>query len=53
MAVTELSLRQLFVWTFDPLHRLKTLATVVDGCKGKNLEEKKVFLYCLDESVIE
>lgn len=20
---------------FDPLHRLKTLATVVDGCKGK------------------
>ncbi|XP_063428791.1 gamma-tubulin complex component 3 homolog isoform X1 [Mytilus trossulus] len=35
LGFTGLSLRQLFVWTFDPLHRLKTLATVVDGCKGK------------------
>ncbi|XP_021351512.1 gamma-tubulin complex component 3-like [Mizuhopecten yessoensis] len=30
-----ITLRQLVVWTFDPLLRLKTLATVVDVCRGK------------------
>lgn len=30
-----LSLRQLVLWTFDPLQRLKCLATIVDVCRGK------------------
>ncbi|PVD18317.1 hypothetical protein C0Q70_20866 [Pomacea canaliculata] len=30
-----LTLRRLVVWTFDPLLRLKTLAALVDICKGK------------------
>lgn len=30
-----LSLRRLVVWTFDPLVQLKTLAALVDVCKGK------------------
>ncbi|XP_013415922.1 gamma-tubulin complex component 3 homolog [Lingula anatina] len=30
-----LTLRQLSVWTFDPLSRLKALAALVDVCKGK------------------
>ena len=28
------TLRRLVVWTFDPLIRLKTLAALVDVCKG-------------------
>lgn len=31
----SLTLRRLVVWTFDPLVRLKTLAALVDICKGK------------------
>lgn len=31
-----LSLRRLIVWTTEPLQRLKTLAILVDGCKGEN-----------------
>ncbi|XP_048249999.1 gamma-tubulin complex component 3 homolog [Haliotis rufescens] len=30
-----LTLRRLMVWTFDPLVRLKSLAALVDVCKGK------------------
>lgn len=30
-----ITLRRLIVWTFDPLIRLKSLAAVVDVCKGK------------------
>lgn len=30
----SLTLRRLMVWTFDPLVRLRTLATLVDTCKG-------------------
>ncbi|XP_076435742.1 gamma-tubulin complex component 3 homolog [Babylonia areolata] len=30
-----LTLKRLVVWTFDPLLRLKTLAALVDACKGK------------------
>lgn len=30
----SLTLRRLMVWTFDPLMRLRTLATLVDTCKG-------------------
>lgn len=29
-----LTLRRLLVWTFDPFVRLRTLATLVDTCKG-------------------
>ncbi len=28
-----LSLRRLVVWTHNPLHRLKILGVLVDGCK--------------------
>ncbi|XP_052801228.1 gamma-tubulin complex component 3 homolog isoform X1 [Mya arenaria] len=31
----SITLRRLVVWTFDPLIRLKTLAALVDVCKGK------------------
>ncbi|KAH3813588.1 hypothetical protein DPMN_142049 [Dreissena polymorpha] len=31
----SVTLRRLVVWTFDPLIRLKTLAALVDVCKGK------------------
>ena len=31
----SLTLRQLMVWTFDPLTRLQTLAALVDACKGE------------------
>lgn len=32
---SNLTLARLRVWTFDPLKRLKWLATLVDTCKGK------------------
>lgn len=32
---SALTLFQLSVWTFDPLHRMKQLAILVDGCKDK------------------
>lgn len=31
----SLTLRRLMVWTYDPLMRLRTLAALVDACKGK------------------
>jgi len=30
-----LTLRRLMIWTYDPLQRMKALATLVDVCKGK------------------
>ena len=30
-----LTLRRLMVWTYDPLMRLRTLAALVDACKGE------------------
>ena len=30
----SLTLRRLVIWTFDPLARLRTLAALVDTCKG-------------------
>lgn len=32
----SLTLRRLMVWTYDPLMRLRTLAALVDACKGEN-----------------
>ena len=31
----SLTLRRLMVWTYDPLMRLRTLAALVDSCKGE------------------
>lgn len=31
----SLTLRRLIVWTYDPLMRLRTLAALVDACKGE------------------
>lgn len=31
----SLTLRRLMVWTYDPLMRLRTLAALVDACKGE------------------
>lgn len=31
----SLTLRRLMVWTYDPMMRLRTLAALVDACKGK------------------
>ena len=39
----SLTLRRLMVWTYDPLMRLRTLAALVDACKGKSLEPKLFF----------
>ena len=30
----SLTLRRLMVWTYDPMMRLRTLAALVDACKG-------------------
>ncbi|XP_033637490.1 gamma-tubulin complex component 3 homolog isoform X1 [Asterias rubens] len=32
---TDLTLIRLKVWTYDPIHRMKYLAILVDGCKDK------------------
>lgn len=31
---TSITLRQLMVWTLEPMERLKTMAVIVDTCKG-------------------
>lgn len=36
-----LTLRRLMIWTYDPLQRMKALATLMDVCKG---DEKNIFL---------
>lgn len=41
----SLTLRRLMVWTYDPLMRLRTLAALVDACKGNRA---KTF-FCRDE----
>ena len=33
---TGLTLRRLMIWTYDPLLRMKALATLVDVCKGRD-----------------
>lgn len=35
LSTSGVTLRRLVVWTFDPLIRLKSLAALVDVCKGK------------------
>ncbi len=37
---STLSLRRLAVWTHNPLHRLKVLSILVDGCKRERLFNK-------------
>lgn len=32
-----LTMRRLIVWTFDPLHRMRVLASMVDYCAGMSL----------------
>ena len=44
------TLRRLLVWTFDPLLRLKTLAALVDVCKGSVL--KRVEIYFTEDKFI-
>ena len=36
---TDLTLIRLKVWTYDPIHRMKYLAILVDGCKGERFQE--------------
>ena len=38
------TLKRLLVWTFDPLIRLKSLAALVDVCKGIVFQIKQLFL---------
>ena len=38
---SSLTLRRLLVWTYTPMLRLKTLAALVDICKGKEKESPK------------
>ena len=42
MSNAGVTLRRLVVWTFDPLIRLKSLAAMVDVCKGKKIQ--KIFV---------
>ena len=41
----SLTLRRLMVWTYDPMMRLRTLAALVDACKGMVITQYSTILW--------